>query len=966
MMPARRIMWQALVLAGVWLVCGVGVVLAQGLPADLPPDVLLQLSQQLGHAGSGSENVVQPQNSPLALPQAGGQSYPVGTGQGYGNGATFPVRQPLPPLPVSALESDYSHRAGTNLRQYGYDLFHGFQPSSGQLLAGAVPDDYRLGIGDTVVVSLRGQVSKSLSVPVDRDGQVILPDLAPIPAAGRRFGDWRQDLVQRVGAAYVNTQVFVSLGAVRQISVAVVGEVTSPGMVTLGGFGTVLDALALAGGINKTGTLRHIAVIHADGSSSNLDLYPVIGAAFGPVQPLGLEDGDRIEVGSIGTTAAVSGAVVRPGIYELASAHGIAGGDLLALGGGALRAEGSRYLKLALTEAGIDQASEARNPTRMMLRGSDILVVSPRADTVTGQVYLDGHVRLPGVRSRLTAATVADLVGDLSSLGEAPYLPFAVLDTTDPQTLARHFVPVDLGRAIGGLDPTPLHDNDVLIVLGADDIRYLASPEVQAVLTGRPLNNAAATTETRATNLVAGPANTGSQNILAPFSGGRDEGSTGYQTTASANLPYQTGSLGNESLPGNRLDTGAETTTGASAEATSGGQTTATQSTQLCRGLQSLAEILATGDLHRFANAVEIAPATIPENLACPMIYDRYPTLLPFVLEYAASLSGAVREPGIYPLVDGLSLKALIATADGLSHDADLSAVEITHYATAAGSERQSLNLTPDELDQVALQPGDAVRINATASDRESGPVTLSGAFARPGIYDIRRGEHLSEVIARAGGLTADAYPYGAVFTRLEVQKIQQEATERSIRELESGLFAAVQHTSSQSNSSAQSAAPLLAQVVDDMRHTTTLGRIVIEADPAVLDVKPQLDLVLEPGDSLTMPKRPTFVTVSGEVLNPGSEEFIAGLDVRDYLRKAGGYTQNADPDHVFVIYPNGAAQPVRQAFWNFTPLKIPPGSTIIVPRDLSPYDAIGLTTAISQIVGQLAITGASLAVIGR
>ena len=167
-------------------------------------------------------------------------------------------------------------------------------------------------------------------------------------------------------------------------------------------------------------------------------------------------------------------------------------------------------------------------------------------------------------------------------------------------------------------------------------------------------------------------------------------------------------------------------------------------------------------------------------------------------------------------------------------------------------------------------------------------------------------------------------------------------------------------------NTSAQSAAPLLQQVVADMRHTAPVGRVVIEADPAVLEVKPQLDLVLQPGDTLTMPKRPSFVTVSGEVLSPGSEEFTAGLDVRDYLRRAGGFTQNADPKHVFVIYPNGAAQPVRQAFWNFTPLKIPPGSTIIVPRDLSAYDSLGLTTAIAQIVGQLALAGASLAVIGR
>jgi protein involved in polysaccharide export with SLBB domain len=989
MMPARRMLLQALVPAGLWLamgcgvalVCGSGLAWSQSLPADLPPEVLAKLGQQLGGTQGGAQSVVQPQSSPLDLPYgdgsagddqgqggygqsgygqsgygqngygqqgAGPSGYgqngygPSGYGQnGYGpnrsgqngaNGSGQPGVSGLPPLALSPLEVDYTHRAGRPLLQYGYDLFRGFRPSTGQILAGAVSDDYRLGVGDTVVVTLRGQVSKSLSVKVDRDGQVVLPDLAPIPAAGRRFGDWRSDLAARVAAAYVNTEVFVSLGAVRQVSVAV--------LVTLGGFGTVLDALSLAGGINKTGTLRHIQIVHADGTRDTLDLYAVMGTSGGAAGTLSLRDGDRIEVGAIGQTIAIAGAVVRPGIYELpgfgTARRAISGGSLLALGGGPLRPQGNRFLRLSLGSDGIDRASEA-GLARLALAGGDILMVTPRADTVVGQVYLDGHVRQAGVRSRLTAATVADLVGSLDNLAEAPYLPLAILDTTDAATRARRFVPVDLGRALAGQTPIPLRDNDVLIVLGADDVRYLASTDVQAVLSG-------------------------------------DAGASRKTT------PPRTPADG-------LVNTRTQTTTGASGEAVAGTrEATADAATGSCRGLQTLAAVLATGDSRRFANGVEIAAngaqigsngaiggttRGIPNDLACPVIYDRYPTLLPFVIEYAASLSGAVREPGIYPLAAGTDLASVIAAAGGLSHDADLGAVEITHYAHAAdgaGDSRQALNLTQAQLAQIILQPGDAIRVNALATNRETGPVTLAGEFLRPGIYDIRRGEKLSEVIARAGGLTRDAYPYGAVFTRVEVQKLQRDATERSVRELESSLFTSFQHVgnSQQSGGAAQGAAPLLQQVVADMRSTQPLGRIVIEADPTVLEVKPQLDLVLQPGDTLTMPKRPSFVTVIGEVLSPGSEEFTAGLDVSDYLRRAGGFTQNADPKHVFVIYPNGAAQPVRQAFWNFTPLKIPPGSSIIVPRDLSPYDALGLTTAIAQIAGQLALAGASLAVIGR
>jgi protein involved in polysaccharide export with SLBB domain len=974
MMPVRRMLLQALVPGCFWLVCGGA--FAQSLPADLPPEVLNRLGHQLGDSLPGSQSVVQPQPSPLDLPPedqgpggaiggygvgrvggcppmgmaapgyggaaAGATGYGMAGGSqgsgGYGAGGGCVTPGALPgPLPTSPLESDYGHRTGASLQQYGYDLFRDFRTSTGQQLAGAVPDDYRLGVGDTVVVTLRGQVSKSLSVKVDRDGTVVLPDLTPIPAAGRRFGDWRADLAARVAAAYVNTEVFASLGAVRQVAVAVVGEVAMPGMVSLGGFSTVLDALAEAGGIKKTGTLRRIAVVHADGSRDTLDLYAVIGAVAGSGLDLGLRDGDRIAVGPIGPTAAVSGSVVRPGIYELAGPR-VAAGTLLALAGGPLRPQGNRFLRLSLGADGVDRASEYSAAGRVVLGASDILVVTPRADRVVGQVYLDGHVRQPGVRSRLAAATIADLVGSLDNLAEAPYLPLAVLDTTDPATRARRFVPVDLEAALSGEAPVGLHDDDVLIVLGADDIRYLASTDVQAVLNGRRLDDI----------------RNESANGGNPNGGGTNGGS---------------GSLGVGGGGNALLDTRTETITGASGEAIAGARTRTIANAAACRGLQTLAAVLATGDARRFAAGIAVAGTAqgVPNNLDCPVIYNRYPTLLPFVIEYATSLSGAVREPGIYPLTTGTSLDTVVAASGGLSHDADLDAVEITHYAPLDGSAatRQALHLSPADLAHIALSPGDAVRINARTSTRETGPVTLVGEFQRPGIYDIRRGERLSEVIARAGGLTADAYPYGAVFTRLDVQAQQRDATERGIRELESSLFSALQHTGPQ-QASAQSAAPLLAQVTADMRRSQPTGRVVIEADPAVLEVKPQLDLLLEPGDTLTMPKRPSYVSVIGEVLNSGSEEFTPGLDVSDYLRRAGGFTQNADPKHVFVIYPDGTAQPVRQAFWNFTPLAIPPGSTIIVPRDLSAYDALGLTTAMAQIVGQLALAGASLAVIGR
>ena len=147
---------------------------------------------------------------------------------------------------------------------------------------------------------------------------------------------------------------------------------------------------------------------------------------------------------------------------------------------------------------------------------------------------------------------------------------------------------------------------------------------------------------------------------------------------------------------------------------------------------------------------------------------------------------------------------------------------------------------------------------------------------------------------------------------------------------------------------------------------TEALGRVVIEADPTVLQVRPELDSVLEPGDRLFVPKRPNSVLVIGDVLSPGALQFISGSTVDQYIRQAGGFQRSADEDRVFVVYPNGEARPVLLSVWNYTPVQVPPGSTIVIPKDPAPLNLFQIGKEFAQVVSQLAITAASLAVIGR
>ena len=124
----------------------------------------------------------------------------------------------------------------------------------------------------------------------------------------------------------------------------------------------------------------------------------------------------------------------------------------------------------------------------------------------------------------------------------------------------------------------------------------------------------------------------------------------------------------------------------------------------------------------------------------------------------------------------------------------------------------------------------------------------------------------------------------------------------------------------------------------------------------------------MSPGDHITMPKRPVTVIISGDVLNPGSMRFVPGKTVSDYIAEAGGLSQSADDDRVFLVYPNGIAEPVNLSTWFLSSnnLRVPPGSAIIVPKNLNPVTTLELVSEISTILGQFALSAAAIAVISR
>ncbi len=838
-------------------------------------------------------------------------------------------------VPLTPLEQAYSLRAGQQLRQFGYQLFQPpaqtseqFQPDSrtGLLLDGAIPNDYILGIGDELIITLRGQDARTFKINVDREGRVVLPDLPPIDAAGRPYSEFRAEIERVVRASFIGAEVFVSVGSVRSVSVFVAGEVEKPGLHRLHSLAPVLRAVLLSEGIRPTGSLRKVRLVRG-GRSTSLDLYEI--ALQGNLPPVDMKvlDGDRIIVPPLGKTVAIAGRVKRPGIYELPEGvDSLSLAEAMELAGGALFARGNRFLLRKLDDAGRDIVSEVRDPIDAEVEDGTIVMVQPGNAAEVGVVEVQGHVKVPGRRALTSAPSVVYLVPDRYVLERDPYLLFAVLQRTDPATQTRRFFPLDLRPILARTQDFKLEDQDRLIILGRNDIRYLGSTDVQQVLLG--------------------------------LSAREDLGDPAAQT----------GDAGPEGENGDENGQAGGTNVAA-----------VIQPRGICDGLLELASLVDSEGTRRFGAAVRTSQSSKrPESLQdetvdefivsgdCPDVFRDFPTLLPYLLENVAGLSGEVRQPGLYPIVPGTSFDSVLSLAQGTTREADRTNVELTRPRNDGGRQvlnRTTLNIADAGGVGITMDPGDSVRFNASFTDRESGPVFLIGEFKRPGTYEIRRGETLSQVIFRAGGLTDQSYPFGAVISRPSVQERERENLRRAITDLREALATNALRRSTQAvNVSA--AGPVFDSIVENLERQPIIGRVVAEADPTVLQVRPELDTVLEPGDRIVMPKRPNWVAVSGAVLSPGALQFTAGNTADRYVNMAGGFGQNADEDRAFVVFPNGQAQPLALSPWNFAATQIPPGSTIFVPRDAAPFDFFLFAREAATILSQFAVTAASLAVI--
>ena len=331
------------------------------------------------------------------------------------------------------------------------------------------------------------------------------------------------------------------------------------------------------------------------------------------------------------------------------------------------------------------------------------------------------------------------------------------------------------------------------------------------------------------------------------------------------------------------------------------------------------------------------------------------------------NVSGLVRFPGEYPLVEGMNLSELLDASGGLLDAAYTLSAEITRLSVNGEQQATVQHLNLDNLDDLnftssfKISPYDHLYVKKVPYWTENLTVTLSGEFIFPGTYQILRGETVSQLVARAGGLSDQAFSGGAVFSRENLRETEEKQKERLISQLESDLATAtLSSTNAEESVQARSAAQ---SMLSKLRNQESQGRLVIDLDK-ILEAESSSDIFVKDGDILFVPSLPYAVSVAGEVQFPSSHLFDEKLDVKDYIYKSGGYSQNADEARTFVVKANGSVLTSKGNAWfgkGSAIQTISAGDVIVVPIDLKQTRWLENLTYSTQIIYQLAVAAAAV-----
>ena len=358
------------------------------------------------------------------------------------------------------------------------------------------------------------------------------------------------------------------------------------------------------------------------------------------------------------------------------------------------------------------------------------------------------------------------------------------------------------------------------------------------------------------------------------------------------------------------------------------------------------------------------------------------------------TVKGEVRRPGTYPLTDGMKVSDLVYEAGGTKADAYLAKAQLALTRVSDGSATQhvyedidlNMALEGSTADNLTLHGGEELFVTQASNWHRPWAVQVRGEAMRPGPYVIYEGRRLSSVLQECGGVRPDGYLRGLILLRRSLKEVQ----DRDIELARTRLQGEITRVALTPSSNRQQAEPSIAEKAQALRMLENMmtqaasqqavGRIVLNINSMESLSGSASDVRLEDGDEIIIPKQPSWVNVMGEVYGPAGVAYDPAITVGEYIDRAGGFTQEADRDQVFVVKVNGEIlseaglkDSGKNHIFPLLPLisgglmqvRLEPGDTIYVPAKLLFVNPLQQTLDVTQIVANSAQAIAYAALLG-
>ncbi len=849
--------------------------------------------------------------------------------------------------PLSLAETQQDQVLEADLELFGYDMFLRAPSSFASLEGFPVPSSYRIGPGDHLVVQLYGKQNVEYKLVVNRDGNILVPEYGPIAMGGLTFDETERLITEGFERRAIGVRAAVTMGQLRSTQIRLTGDVLKPGIYTVSGLSTLVDALLTTGGIRTTGTLRDIQLIRDGQRIARLDLYDLLLA--GKIgQDTYLKHNDTIFVPPIGPVVYVGGEVQRPAIYELQGATTV--GEVIDMAGGLLataslnlshieriQTQGYRTLIDFTNQGG------SANIRSLPVANGDVLRVLPLENQLEGVVMLSGQVERPGGYQFREGMRVSDLLGTTSALLAGADVDVYLILRENPATLRKSVHHRDLLNALeqpGGEHDMLLQARDEVLIFDLAEARaevlsdIVREMELQATAS-RPAQVVTIGGAVRYEGRLPLQSSAKLLDILALAGGARPGADRHY------------GLLARTLHPGRNIEIHYFSLAGA--------ETTPESESNLMVQPGDRVYLFEEGGDRTALLEGEI------ERLRGQALFGKEATLVRTL--------GEVQASGVYPLLEGMRASDLLCASGGLSRRAFGLSAELSRIQYDVAQDNHTLHLPldstelltvcelgkqrakgeisaaefseryADDLANPLLKPMDQLSFSQKPGWVEQATITLEGEILRPGVYAIDRGESLCQVLQRAGGLTHDAYSFGAVFSRESVREMQQgtiDQLQEQLDDLMMELSLSHSYNNDEKSSPEWSGKQDYIRAIKQIERAEATGRMVVNLNQ-VRACQSEDALALEDGDRLDVPSQPNFVQVAGQVYVPTSHLYNQERTIKDYIELSGGSTVLGKLKHAYVIQANGEVLNLqgRRVSSHIARKTVQPGSRIYVPLNV-------------------------------